>query len=464
MSCIPVAQLLITLLAFGSLASAACAQEVPAPEDIPRIPDRLAWFQDLKFGLMLHWGPYSQRGYIESWPLVEEDTWARPKDFRQDLREFRRDYWALNTTFNPTRFDPDRWAEVAQRAGMRYVVFTTKHHDGFNLFDTHLTDYKVTAPDCPYSRAPRPDVVAEVFRAFRARNFGIGAYYSKADWHSPLYWSPDAPAHNRNPNYDTHSHPERWTRFVAFVHGQIRELVTGYGPIDILWLDAGQVRPPDQDLGMDRLVAMARRFQPGLIVADRTVGGAHENYLTPEQQVPERPLEKPWESCLTMGTQWSYKPDDTYKSTRELIHLLIDVVAKGGNLLLNVGPRPDGQLPGPALARLEEIGAWMAVNAEAIHATRPIAPYHAGRVALTRRGDTVYAFYLAADGEDVPPARIRIPAVHPEPGSEIRMLGVREPLRWSRAADDLTIEVPDSVRRAPPCRHAFAFRMIRADR
>lgn len=147
-------------------------------------------------------------------------------------------------------------------------------------------------------------------------------------------------------------------------------MITGYGPIDILWLDGGQVRPPEQDIDMPRLAAMARRHQPGLIVVDRTVGGRYENYRTPEQEVPERPLKCVWESCLTMGDQWSYKPFDKYKSTRTLIHLLVNIVSKGGNFLLNVGPDADGQFPPTALARLDEIGRWMRVNSAAIYGTR----------------------------------------------------------------------------------------------
>ncbi|HTE19574.1 MAG TPA: alpha-L-fucosidase, partial [Armatimonadota bacterium] len=313
------------------------------PSQGERLAKRLDWFQDQKFGLMLHWGPYSQWGAIESWPLVEEDKWARPDDLKawvernRDIERFKRDYWALNKTFNPTRFDPKKWATAAKGAGMKYVVFTTKHHDGFSMWDTRQTNYRITAPEVPYSRSPRPDVVREVFNTFRRAGFGIGAYFSKADWHHPDYWSPEAPARTRNPNYDTLARPEKWGRFVRFTHNQIEELMSGYGPIDILWLDAGQVRPPTQDLQMDRLVRMARGYQPDLIVVDRTVGGEHENYRTPEQEVPDKPLPYVWETCMTMGDQWSYKPDDRYKSTRQLIHLLVDVVAKGGNFLLNVG-------------------------------------------------------------------------------------------------------------------------------
>jgi len=455
--CIIVASLIGLLV----LAAASSAAE---PEDA-MVARRLEWFQDLKFGFMMHWGPYSQWGCIESWPLVEVDKWARPDDLAawvergKDIERFKRDYFALNRTFNPVKFDPAPWAAAAKRAGMRYVVFTTKHHDGFSMFDTRLTDYRTTHPDCPFSKSPRADAVRAVFDAFRREGFGVGAYFSKADWHSPYYWSPDRPARDRNPNYDTLKEPERWAKFVEFVHGQVAELVSNYGRVDILWLDAGQVRPPAQDLRMDRLAALARGRQPELLIVDRTVGGRYENYRTPEQEVPAKPLPYAWESCLTMGTQWSYKPNDKYKSTRALIHLLVDVVSKGGNLLLNVGPQPDGELPPEALERLKEIGDWMAVNTEAIHGTRAVAPYKAGRVCFTRKDKTVYAIYLAQDGRDAPPAEVTLAGIAPAAGSQVLMLGAKAPLEWRADGAGAVVTVPPAIRQSPPCRHAWVLKL-----
>jgi len=447
-----------------ALASTTHAAETPGGADA-RLAQRLEWFQDLKFGFMMHWGPYSQWGCIESWPLVEEDKWARPDDLKpwgergKDMQRFKRDYFALNKTFRPTRFDPDKWAALAAQAGMKYVVFTTKHHDGFSMFDTKLTDYRVTHADCPFSKDPQPDVVRRVFDAFRRRGFGIGAYFSKADWHSPYYWSPDAPARTRNPNYDPLKDPERWAKFVAFAHGQVEELMSNYGHVDILWLDAGQVRPPEQDLRMDDMAAMARRHQPDLIVVDRTVGGPHENYRTPEQEVPDKPLDGPWESCLTMGDQWSYKPADKYKSTRQLIHLLADIVSKGGNFMLNVGPTPDGELPPEAVTRMREIGEWMAVNAEAIYGTRAVAPYKEGRVCLTRKGKTVYAICLAEEGQDAPPAKVVLSKLQVGPGAKATMLGTKEPLTLQARDAGVSVEIPASLIAKPPCRHAFVLKI-----
>jgi len=340
---------------------------------------------------------------------------------------------------------------------MRYVTFTTKHHDGFCMFDTRTTDYRITHPSCPFHGHPHANVTREVFDAFRGEKLGISCYFSKSDWHSPYYWHPDVPAHTRNPNYDTHAHPDRWAGFVNFVHRQVEELMTGYGPIDVLWLDGGQVRPPDQDIQMAALAAMARSHQPGLIIADRTVGGPYENIQTPEQQVPDAPIDRAWESCLTMGTSWSYVPDDVYKPARRLIHLLIDIVAKGGNFLLNVGPSPEGILPATALDRLNEIGSWMAVNAEAIHGTRAASLHRQGNVCYTRKGNYTYAIILAEEGSDHPPARILLAGIRPAKGTEVHLLGTPQAVEYTVSDGGTELSLPTIDL---PCRHAWVLRII----
>ncbi|MFH1569716.1 MAG: alpha-L-fucosidase [Gemmatimonadota bacterium] len=409
---------------------------------------RLEWFQDLKFGLFLHWGPYCQWDCCESWPLVEEDTWARPDHLKcwnergRDLGRFSADYRALNRTFNPTDFEPGAWADAARAAGMRYVTFTTKHHDGFCMWDTATTEYRVTGPDCPFHADPRRDLVRHVFDAFRQRQMAISCYFSKSDWHVPWYWDPERPARTRNPNYDTHAEPERWERFVQYVHRQIEELMAGYGSIDVLWLDGGQVRPPDQDIRMHQIAAMARRLQPGLIMADRTVGNEFEDIVTPEQMIPEAPLATPWESCLTMGHSWKYVPDDAYKPVPALLRMLVETVAKGGNLLLGIGPTPAGTLPDEALERLRGIGAWMAVNGEAIHGTRPVPPHRDGEVFYTAKGRRVYAIVFAVDEDGG--ALLRGPALRGH--SEVRLLGRGKEVACGPAAEGVHVVLPPDAR------------------
>ncbi len=371
-------------------ASTLLAQAPYIPPSDPQVQQKLAQWQDLKFGLLMHWGPYSQWGVVESWSICPEDEpWCqRDTVHGRTYNEYLRNYEALQTTFNPLRFDPAKWARAAKDAGMKYVVFTTKHHDGFCMFDTKLTDYRITSPNCPFHTDPRANVAKQVFDSFRHEGLWAGAYFSKPDWHSPYYWWPYFPPKDRNVNYHPAKYPGRWQRFKDFTYGQIEELMTGYGPLDILWLDGGQVRPANtvdptvdwqraipvvQDIDMPRIAAMARQRQPGILVVDRTVGGKYENYVTPEGHVPDHDLGVPWETCMPMGTSWSWVPNERYKSTDEIIRTLVNVVTRGGSLLLNVGPRPDGQLDSTAYTRLAEVGQWLRANGEAVYGSRALA-------------------------------------------------------------------------------------------
>ncbi len=369
------------------------------PED-PLLLERLEWFRDQKLGLMMHWGPYSQLGLVESWALSDADAeWSRVGiDWVDDGDEFKRQYFALNRTFNPVRFQPAAWADLAADGGFKYLIFTTKHHDGFCMWNTKQTGYKITGPDCPFHTHKYADVCKNLFDAFRERGLAIACYFSKADWHTPYYWAPGMKRSKpswRGPSYDPREYPELWDKFVEFTHSQIMELMTGYGRIDILWLDAGWVCPrAGQDIRLGEVVAKAREVQPWLICADRTVGGPYENYVTPEQTIPERPLSIPWESCITMGTSFSFAYEDTYKSLRELVRILAEVVSKGGNLALNVGPQPDGRLPRGAVRCMKELGAWLKQYGEAIYGTRTCDPYFKDNCAFTSKGDTIYCIHL----------------------------------------------------------------------
>jgi len=429
-------------------------------ETDPAVREKLERFRDMKFGLMVHWGPYSVWGAVESWPICAAEPYGREalpawEQSGEDVETFMEMYFALNERFNPTHFEPDQWADAATDAGMKYLVFTTKHHDGFCLFDTAQTEYRTTHSSCPFHLSAQADVTRVLFDAFRRRDFKSGVYRSKADWHHRDYWNPDYPRLAREANYDPSEDAVAWARYVDFVHRQVEELMTAYGPVEILWLDSDWVRPPREDIDMPRLAAMARKHQPGLIVVDRAVGGRYENYRTPEQTVPEQFLDGIWESCITMGEQWSFHPTDTYKSARDLIHTLIRIVARGGNLLLNVGPGPDGCLPQEARGRLSEIGHWLRINGEAIYETRPIRPYEHDNVYLTKRDETLYAILLAGQDEILPPAEITIAVL--EGAQTVRMVGVDQPVLWRIGPEGLTVSVPEAIRQSPPCGHAWAF-------
>ena len=345
------------------------------PEE-PVLREQLEWFQDQKLALMVHWGVYNQLGMVASWALSDEDAeWSRKTvDWTDDGEVFKRQYRALNRAFDPVAFQPEEWAKMAKKCGFRYLILTTKHHDGFCLWDTAYTEYKTTAEDCPFHTHKYADIVRAMFDAFRKEKLGIGVYYSKADWHCPDYWEKEkvfTGKTTRNPTYDPKENPEAWERFRAFTRDQILELGKQYGRLDILWFDAGWVAATNgQDIRLGEIVEEVRKTQPWVLAVDRTVGGAYENYVTPEMCVPEKPLRVPWESCLTLGADFNYAYEDHYKSPRELVNLLVNIVAKGGNLALNISPQPDGRIPVEAWESLRGLGVWMQMYGEAIYGTR----------------------------------------------------------------------------------------------
>jgi alpha-L-fucosidase len=461
--------LILSFLLVWSLNTRAQQHQDYYPDPDTAIQSRLEEWKDLKFGLLMHWGTYSQWGIVESWSICPEDlswaTGARKKGVADSYEGYVQKYEALKTTFNPTKFNPEKWAAAAREAGMKYVVFTTKHHDGFCMFDSKYTDYKITDKNCPFSSNPRSNVAKEIFSAFRKENFWIGAYFSKPDWHSDFYWWKQFPQADRNANYSIQKHPDQWKKFVDYTHNQINELVSDYGKIDILWLDGGWVRkktddeikqelaevyegsrwtrnPQSQDIDMPRLVKEVRAKQPRLIVVDRAVPGEQQNYLTPEQQIPENGLPYPWETCMTMANSWSYVPNDAYKPADELIKKLVDIVSKGGNYLLNIGPGPDGELDPNAYERLKEIASWIKVNGEAIYGTRMYKVFGEGdsiRFTQAKDGKTEYIFLFNYPKEKLVLSKIAIPR-----NASLQMLGSSKPLKWKTEGGKVEVSVPES--------------------
>ncbi|MBQ4606397.1 MAG: alpha-L-fucosidase, partial [Clostridia bacterium] len=243
--------------------------------------------------------------------------------------------------------------------------------------------------------------------------------------------------------YDTGKYPEVWEKFTEFTHNQIMELMEEYGRIDILWLDGGQVNPKNgQDIRLSEVVARARAIQPWLITADRTVGGENENYITPEQSVPDRAIRIPWESCVTVGTQWGFRYSDTYKPSRTLVKMLIDVVSRGGNLALNIGPQPNGELPAEAMREIAGLGTWLKNNGEAIYGTRPADSPQIGRIAYTEKGDTEYAL-LPLEEDDLLSGTLLIPTK--KEVAAVTCLETGETLPFEANAEGVLVTLPHPI-------------------
>jgi alpha-L-fucosidase len=321
-------------------------------------PERVEWFRTLGLGLFIHWSVDSQLGMVISHSLV-----GASDDY------VRRYFEELPKTFCPEHFAPDEWARLAKVCGFRYMVFTTKHHNGFCMFETATTDFGVM--HTPYQQ----DITRQVVEAFRKQGIAIGFYFSPDDF-SVLRRQGIEIARGRQ-EVDPLHNPD----LMALNRAQLRELLTHYGPVDLLFFD-GQA---------EGLKQLAWELQPDVVVT-------RGDMATPEQRLPDRALPGPWESCITMGTAWQYQPtNETYKSGRDLILLLAEARAKGGNLLLNVGPKPDGMLPEEQVSRLMELGLWNFVNAEAVFGTEACALTREPGAWYTCRSDTVYAILSDID-------------------------------------------------------------------
>lgn len=317
--------------------------------DIESVPEKWRWFPESRFGLFVHWGAYSAYGRGEQ-VLFRE---------RLDQRE----YQEAACRWNPHHYDPRAWAEVARRAGMRYAVLTSRHHDGFCLWDSQYTDYTVAR------QAPGRDFVREFLDAFRDAGLRVGLYYSLADWRIPAYWD--------GPDSDS----EGWKRFRTYVHNQIEELLTAYGHIDVMWFD-GAWPQSAVEWGGPELIQKMRAQQPHLLINNRlgsvpapsseqADGGPATSELgdfgTPEHRIAAEPG-RLWESCqVTNWRLWGHAIGERWRSADVLLDMLVQSASMGGNLLLNVGPDADGRLPAPFMERVEQIGQWLQTHGEAIY-------------------------------------------------------------------------------------------------
>ena len=328
----------------------------------PAVLQKLDQWQDLKFGVLMHWGIYATQGMVESWAICNEEWIRRPEG--SVYEDYKKWYWDLSKEFNPVKFNPDQWADVFSKAGMKYMIFTTKHHDGFCMFDTQYTDFSIAKG--PFASNPKKDVAKHVFDAFRKKDFMIGAYFSKPDWHHHGFWNPYYATPDRHPNYNIKTHPEWWKSYVDFTQNQLLELTTGkYGKVDILWLDGGWIE--GDQVGLNDVLKKSRAYNPGMLSVDRTIQGPNENYQTPEQSIPKEQKNHPWESCITLTHSWGWSPNVTFKTSRKVIDILAEITAKGGCLALGVGPTPEGLIEDRAIPILEEIGEWLGRCGEAIY-------------------------------------------------------------------------------------------------
>ena len=317
------------------------------------------WFDGSSLGMFVHWDHASQQGLELSWPLVGGiPLLPGSADVPVDQ------YHSSAASFDPTEWDPKALAALAKRCGMTYAVLTAKHHSGYAMFRTELSDFSVV--NSPYGK----DIVAEFVDAMRAADIRIGIYFSLSDWSHPDYPAfTDADRPYRFGMSPPLPSSEQWDRYHAYMTGQLRELLTNYGPIDVLWFDGGWERPVDWWRGND-VMALIRSLQPDVLVNDRLPG--YGDYSTPEQHIPARPPTGRWETCMTMNDSWGYNPSDTrYKSARSLVHTLCEVAGRGGHFLLNVSPTGTGAIPPEQLERLDVIARWMERHSDAITGAEP---------------------------------------------------------------------------------------------
>ncbi|ADV43482.1 alpha-L-fucosidase [Bacteroides helcogenes] len=410
---------------------------------------KLDKWQDQKFGVLFHWGLYSQAGKVESWSICSEDWITRDMDSYVDYKKW---YWGLMDSFNPTDFNPEQWADVMQDAGMKYMLFTTKHHDGFCMFDSKYSDFSIAKG--PFAADPRKDVARHVFDAFRKKGFMMGCYFSKPDWHYEYYWSPYYATPNRSINYKKERHPDWWKNYQQFTYNQMNELMTNYGSFDILWLDGGW--ETGDDVGLNELLAKVRTStQPGLISVDRTIRGKNENYQTPERSIPAKQMNHPWESCITLSDNWGWVPGSVFKSANRVVSILTEITAKGGCLVLGVGPTPQGVIEPEVAERLHEIGEWLRGNGKAIYNTRTTPDYNDGNVWFTadKDGETIYAVYVLNDGDTLPRSvewRGNVPI------GKMTMLKGNKRVKYVCKDGKVTVTLPEGLKNEPV---AFCFKL-----
>jgi len=405
--------------------------------------DRMNSFREAKFGMFIHWGPYSLAGVEASWPILRPNGEISEADYR-----------ALPARFNPVKFDPHAWIQIAKSAGQRYMVFTTKHHDGFCMFDSKYTSYKITRT--PYGK----DIVKMLADACHADKMPLGFYYSPPDMNHPGFRDTSKLSAT---NYRGEPERPEWPLYLDYMALQLDELLTKYGPVAEMWFDSVDMRVQGEYDGQ-RFLDQIRHLQPEMVVNNRL--GVPADFTTPEQFIPKaiptRGIRmdspdhsdadkmavgvpsaanfQPWETCMTINNTWAYRPQDRkFKSTDTLIRSLIEVISRGGNFLLDVGPQPDGLIQPEFVERLQSLGEWTKRNAAAIYGSTygPVQDESAYRT--TAHGASTFVFLMDQSAHEV------VVSLPGKPVKQAKLLATGKPLTFTPTDKGIRIPLDKSV-------------------
>ena len=417
-----------------------------APAALPGTDPRTAWYREAKFGMFIHWGPYSAASVEASWPIMRPSA-----EFPITEQKYR----SLPQEFNPTRFDPDAWVDLAQSAGQRYMVFTTKHHDGFCMFDSAYTNYKIT--ETPYKK----DIVEKLAAACRRKNMLLGFYYSPPDMNHPAFRDTSQPA---SANWNGEPTRETWPLYLHYMELQLRELLTRFGDVALIWFDGlynqrkfdgsrmqraiSDVQPRtliNNRIGIPGDFETPEQFLPSAIpIKGKTLDFSHHDTGSKSDYVPSQEEFRLWETCMTINHTWAYnKNDRNFKSAQQLIRTLVEVASRGGNFLLNVGPGPDGIIQPEFIERLQAIGKWMNRNGESIYGTTygPIQGNPAVRT--TAKGSEVFLHLFNWPGTTLELPADRLPKLR-----SVQMLASGRPIEFTQKDSGLILKLPAQASRS----------------